>query len=244
MMFRSTSTAAFVVAACGILAPQPLLAATVAAGSSANAVSATITVNGASSSLAKQVLAIGIAPPAYSQNPKVTSYSKTASLSGLTVALTAQNVSDSASSKGLDATGGVTVLSGAQIGLLSATLSSGAGTALTLSANTLVSSASFATTKAGANTATGSTSIASLTINSALFGIKNLSFTGKPVANKILFHNSDNSVVVYLNRQVSMKKLGKLTAFDVSAVVLHINNFKYGPYTISGDINIATSSGT
>jgi len=242
-------TAAIVLTASGIWAPQHVQAATITAGSSANALSAALNVNGAASSLPNQAVASGTAPPKYTKAMNVPNYSKTASLSGLTVSVTAMNINDTASSAGLDAKGGLTAISGASIDSINATLSSPLGTALTVTAAKLVSGASFATTKAGVGTAKGSTSIGSLTINSALFGINNLKFplpstpnNHTPGANQILYNNSDNSVVLYLNRQTPKSTAGKVSSIAVSAVTLHVKNFKYSSFTISGDINVATSN--
>jgi hypothetical protein len=236
--------------AAGILSPAPHAnAATITAGSSSNALSAVISVNGKSGSLPNQEVASGRAPPKYTSTKTVASYSKTASLCGLTVPAKGTNISDTASSAGIDSKGGLTAISGASIDSVSATLSSPFGTALTLSATKLVSGASFATTKAGVGTAKGSTSIGSLTINSALFGIKNLKFplpskptVHTPSINQILYHNSDNSVILYLNRQTTNSTAGKVSSIAVSAMTLYVKNFKYSGFTISGDINVATSN--
>jgi hypothetical protein len=249
MLYRSILTAAIVLTASGILAPQHIQAATIAGGSSSNALSAALNVSGSASSLPNQAVASGTAPPKYSKTTTVPTYNKTASLSGLTVTVAAKNISDTASSAGIDAKGGITALSGASIGSVNATLSSPLGTALTVAATKLVSSASFATTKAGVGTPTGTASIGSLTINSPAFGITNVKFplptkpnVHTPTVNQILYHNSDNSVVLYLNRQTTKTTAGKVSSLAVSAVVLHVKNFQTSGVTVSGDINVATSN--
>jgi hypothetical protein len=249
MLYRSILTAAVVLTASGILAPQHIQAATITGSSSANALSAALNVNGSASSLPNQAVASGKAPPKYNVPVKVPHYSKTAPLGPLAVTVTAANINDTASSAGIDAKGGLTTISGSSIGSVNATLSALGKTALTVSATKLVSNASFATTKAGVTTATGGTSIGSLTINSPAFGITNVKFPTAakpnlhtPTPSQILYHNSDNSVVVYLNRLTASTKAGKATSIAVSAVVLHIKNFKYNGIPVSGDINVATSN--
>jgi len=250
MLYRSILTAAVVLTASGILAPQTIQAATtITGGSSANALSAVINVNGNASSLPNQAVASGKAPPKYTVPVSVPHYSKTASLSGLTGKVTATNVNDTASSAGIDAKGGLTTISGSSIDAVNATLSSPLGTALTVTAKSLVSNASFATTKAGATTAKGGTTIGSLVINSPLFGINNVKFptaakptVHTPTPGQILYQNSDKSVVLYLNQLTAPLKAGQASSVAVSAVVLHVKNFKYSAFTITGDINVATSN--
>src|SRR5271167_1986184 len=102
MLYRSILTAAAVLTVSGIMAPQHIQAATITGGSSADALSAVINVNGNASSLPNQAVASGKAPPKYNIPVNVPHYSKTASLSGLTVKVTATNVNDTASSTGID----------------------------------------------------------------------------------------------------------------------------------------------
>jgi hypothetical protein len=251
MLYRSILTAAVVLTASGILAPQHVQAATITGGSSANALSAVINVNGNSSSLPNQLAASGKAPPKYTATMTKPNYSKTASLSGLTVTVAAQKISDTASSAGLDAKGGLTTISGASIGSVNATLSSPLGTALTVTGSNLVSNASFATTKAGVTTAKGGTTIGSLVINSPLFGINNVKFptaakptVHTPTPGQVLYQSKDGSVKILLNQLTAPLKAGKASSVAVSAVVLQIKNFQYAPagITVSGNINVATSN--
>jgi hypothetical protein len=244
MLFRSILTGAAVLTAAGILAaPHAHAVTTITAGSSSDALSAVFTVNKTSDSLPNQAVATGKAPPKYDKTTKVLSYSKTASLSGLTLKVTAKNIVDTASSAGIDTKGGITAISGASIGSVNSTLSSPLGTAMTVKAGTLASSASFATTKAGVNTAKGSAAITALVITAPAFGIKNLTYSGKPAANRILYQNGAKTVIVYLNRQTTTTAGGKVTGISVSSVAVHVKNYIYAKgITVSADVDVATST--
>jgi hypothetical protein len=249
MLYRSILTAAVVLTASGILAPHAVQAATITGGSSADALSAVINVGGNASSLPNQAVASGKAPPKYNVPINVPHYSKTASLSGLTVKVTATNINDTASSAGLDAKGGLTTISGSSIDAVNAVLSSPLGTALTVTAKDLVSNARFATTKAGVTTATGGTTIGSLVINAPLFGITNVKFptaakptVHTPTPGQILYQSKDGTVKILLNQLTAPLKAGKASSVAVSAVVLLIKNYKADGLTVSGTINVASSN--
>lgn len=243
-LLRSILTGAAVLTAAGILAAAPAHAvATVTASSSSDALSASFTVNGKSEGLPNQSVATGKGPAKYGQTIKAATYSKTASLSGLTLTVSAKNILDTASSAGIDKNGGITAISGSSVSSVNSKLTSPLGTALTVTAATLASSASFATTKAGVNTATGSATVTTLTITAPAFGIKSLTYSGKPAANHILYENAAKTVIVYLNRQTTTTAGGKVTGISVSSVAVHVKNYVYNKsITVSGDVDVATST--
>ena len=243
MLFRSILTGAAVLTAAGILAaPQAHAVPTVTASSSSDTLSASFTVNGKTEGLPNQAVATGKGPAKYTQTTKAATYSKTGSLGVLTLKVSAKNVQDTASSAGIDSKGGITAISGSSISSVNSTLSSPLGTALTVTAKTLTSSASFATTKAGVNTATGSATVTTLSITAPAFGIKSLTYSGKPAANHILYENAAKTVIVYLNRQTTTTAGGMVTGISASSVAVHVKNYVYKGITVSGDVDVATST--
>ncbi len=217
--------------------PNASAAATLTAGSSASAASASFVVNGKAGKLAPQAVASGKAPPNYNKVVSVPTLQKSQTFDILTLSATANNVKDAASST--SQTGAITSVSSASIDSLSGMITTPLGTALTMSGKKLVSSASLA--KATKNTPAATVSLGSLTISSSAFGI-NKSYTGKPKPNFILYQNSDKSVTVYLNRQIKKTTSGNVTSISVSAVDLHVKNYSYAGQTVSGDLYVATSN--
>lgn len=232
-------TAIALAALATLAAPEAAKAATLTAGSSASAVSASFVVNGKSGTLAPQVQAAGSGTKAYSSTVSKPSLKASQTFDILTLSATINSIKDSASSAG-PKSGTIASTSGAQIGSLSGTIGSPLGTALTASASKLVSSAGLTKTPT-TNTATGAATITNFKITSSLFGV-NKSYTGSPKPNTILYQSNDKKVTVYLNRQVTKTTAGKPTGIAVSAVNLHIANFSYSGQTISGDLYLATSN--
>src|SRR6201999_1274558 len=115
------------------------------------------------------------------------------------------------------------------------TLSSRQGPLITVTTGKISSNASFTQTKAGVPSVKGGTSLLSLKINAPALGISK-TFSGTPKPNQVLFRNGDNSIVIYLNRQITTKVNDKVAALAVDAVDVQIRNFKIAGNKISGDI--------
>jgi hypothetical protein len=222
-----------------VIAPSSGLAAALAAGSSASAVSATFTVNTTAGSLAPQAVASGVGSAAYNKTVSVPSLTKRQAISLLTLVATAKTIKDTASSTG--AKGGVIAsTASASIDTITGKITTPLGTALTATATKLVSSAGL-TKSAAKNTPSSAVSIGSLSINSSVFGVKK-SYKGKPKPNFVLYQNKDKTVTVYLNRQITTTKAGKVVKVSVSAVNLHVAKYVYAGQTLSGDLFLATSA--
>jgi hypothetical protein len=211
------------------------------AGSSAAAFDVAIDVDGSKSTLPNLVYAVGKAPPAYSKTTPLATYSKTASLSGLTFAGTATKLSSTAKAVST-AGGGLTSSSDASIGTLSANLSvSPLGSLLKVTGSKVVSGARFVATTAGVRTPTGSASIGTLDIDGSKLGIGKLHFAGTPTPNHILYQNTAQTIVVTLNKQTITTAAGKATSITTDAVLVHIANYSLFGHTVSGDVAIAKS---
>jgi hypothetical protein len=211
------------------------------ASSSAAALNFSFSVSGDKASLTNQVFATGSAPPAYNKKTALPTYSKTVKYSdGLTLKVTTKAITDIASSTGTTAAGGITASASSTISALNSTVSTVLGAAITASASKILSKASFATIKSGKVTPTGSVSITGLSFSAPAFDVKTVTFSGAATPNKVLYESSDKSVVVYANRQVTTKSAGKTTGITVDAIALHVTNYKYGPYTITGDLALGT----
>ncbi len=224
-------------------AEAPDAGAKLTAHSSGAVLNVDFILNGKKSSLMNQVYAGGTAPPAYNKKTKLATYKKSESYSnGLSLKATGGTVASTAFSAGTTTAGGITANASASIGSANVTVSSAAGPAISFKASSVSSKASFAATKSGGRTPKGSTTIGSMTLSAPLFGITHVSFSGTPSANKILYHNADNSVVLYVNRLVVTKSAGKATGITVNALALHVKSYTAGPYTISGDFDIDTTT--
>jgi hypothetical protein len=254
-MYRNVFAAAAAVtlfvsaAASAGTAPTPSTSFGLEGSSSAAALNFTLTGAGAPIKLTNQVYASGTAAPnKYSKTTTLPTYSinKTygSGSASLKVVGSAKKITSTASSAGVTKTGALTVASSSSIGSFTATLSNPLlGTALTVIGNNVTSSASNAGTKLGKTTPTGSTKIGSITINSALFGIKNATVKGTPKPNTVLYQNSDKSVRLIANYQVKSKTTAteKLT---VDAVALIVKNYSYAGFTFSGGLTLGTSIAT
>lgn len=230
-------------------APTPATSFSLQGNSSAAALNFTLTGAGAPINLINQVYASGTAAPnKYSKTTSISTYSINKTYGSGSVSLkvvgSAKKITSTASSAGVTKTGALTVTSSSSIGSFTATLSNPLlGTALTVVGNNVTSSASDAGTKLGKTAPTGSTKIGSITINSALFGIKNATVKGTPKPNTVLYQNSDKSVRLIANYQVKSKTsaVDKLT---VDAVALIVKNYSYAGFTFSGGLTLGTSSAT
>jgi hypothetical protein len=87
-------------------------------------------------------------------------------------------------------------------------------------------------------TVKGGASLLSVKIDAPALGI-NKTFSGSPKPNHVLYHNGDNSIVIYLNRQITTKLNNKVTALAVDAVDVQVNNYKFAGNTVSGNITVA-----
>jgi hypothetical protein len=211
--------------------------AALTASSSAAAVSATVTINGNTTVLPAQVVATGSAPPAYNQVTRLPSLSKSFTFTGgLTLNATGKAVASSVMSGG-PGTAGISARGSSMIGSFNATVTSPLGTFVTVTASKLTSTTRFMqTSKSSSGTST--VSVGSLTVNAPSFGINNVTFAGTPTANQVLFHNSDNSFVIYLNQQTVGMSGGKPSSINASIVDVHASNLKVPGGTITGDVLI------
>jgi len=128
---------------------------------------------------------------------------------------------------------------------LSATLASavpGIGTFFTFSGTSIESKAAFRINSHGGISYTGSAAIGSITINAPYLGINNVTFSGKPTVNQILFQNAAQTLTIYLNAQTTTTASGKLASVKVDAVDVHFANFSALGATVSGDLEIGSTS--
>ena len=217
--------------------PVPSVTPTLTASSSAAILNFQFVVNGKKTSSGNEVVASGSAPPTYDQKTIRSTYTKsTQILGGLTFDRSATSIvsvaSGRAAATGTDATGSATV------GSFHGTLKSPLGTLMTVTTGKITSQAAFTQTKAGVRTVKGGASLLSVKIDAPALGI-NKTFSGSPMPNHVLYHNGDNSIVIYLNRQITTKLNDKVTALAVDAVDVQINNYKFAGNTISGNITEA-----
>jgi hypothetical protein len=239
------------IAVAATLAASSAMAASPTGNSSATALNFNLSINGANASLTNQVYATGSAPPNYSVQTPLAKFSKTKTFSNqLTLKATAANILDKATGK--SASGGLTTTSSSSAGSFGATVSSAAGTALTITitppkktptAPALLSTASFAITSAGKTTSKGTATFGTVTIAAPLFNI-NKTISGPQAANTYVYGKAGDAVTLVANRQTPIKSGGKTTGIVVDALALHVNNYVYGPYTISGDIAVGTDKAT
>jgi len=226
-----------------IFATGGAMAAGNTATGSSSAVSGTLTVQGfPSDTLSPQLPATYTAPPTGKATPVVKkNFSATHTYYGQ-IALTtkAKSVTDTAS--GALASGATTATGGSTIVSPSLAAVAQGKNILTASATKILSTAHVSKTQTGKVTTKGTTTLTGLTVTSSLFGlnIQNLDVTATP--NQVLAKNSDGTAKVIANYQVPVKTGGKVTGVNVSAIDVHLSNFKYGAYVISGDIAIANSA--
>jgi hypothetical protein len=216
----------------------PSVTPTLTASSSAAILNFQFVVNGKKTDSGNELPASGSAPPTYDQKTIRSTYTKsTQILGGLTFDRSATSIQSIASGRaaaatGTDATGSATV------GSFHGTLKSPLGTLMTVTTGKITSRASFLQTKTGIRSVKGSTSLAGVKIDAPALGI-NKTYSGTPKPNQVLYHNGDNSIVIYLNRQVTTTLDDKVTAIGVDAVDVLIKNYKIAGSTVSGTITVA-----
>jgi hypothetical protein len=199
-------------------------------------------INNQASSLLFQVFAGSTAPPAYNLSTAMPTYSKTFTFKGpLTLNAAGKTLDSKATSAGPNSAGGITATSSVLIGSLTTEFSTTAGKAITIAVTGLRSKASFTGNRLGGVSDAGSASITKVTINAPTFGINNLTYSGTPAANQVLYHNAGNTLVVTANRQVKKTASGKPTSIAVDGLAMHFANYNYFGSIISGDIAIGTS---
>jgi hypothetical protein len=232
------TVAALIVAA--TFAPRAHAATPLTASSAAAALNVAAVINGQKLSLLNQVPAAGSAPPDYNVTTSLATYSKSSTTaSGITLTASARTIGDKATAVTAAA---ITAIASSSIGSISAILSSSSfGTLMTLTGSRVMSKASLKLTKAGVASSTGSTTIVRLAIDAPLLGINNVTFAGTPTINQVLFHNADDSLVVYLNAQTVTKAAGRQMSIKVDAVDVRIRNFSLAGNTVAGDIEIGSS---
>jgi hypothetical protein len=222
--------------ACPALAdPVPAAAPALTASSAAAIVGLQFVVIGDSGN---DVAVSGNAPPAYNKKTIRSTFAKTTQiLGGLTFKRSATSIQSIAAGHA-NATTGIAATASATVGSFRGTLSSRLGPLITVTTGKISSHSSFTQTKAGVPSVKGGTSLVSLKINAPALGI-NKTFSGTPKPNQVLFRNGDNSIIIYLNRQITTKVNNKVAALAVDAVDVQIRNFKIAGNTISGDITVA-----
>jgi len=225
--------------ACPALAdPVPSAASALTASSSAAIVHLRFVVNGQKSDSGNEVAAFGTAPPAYNKKTIRSTYAKsTQILGGLTFNRSATSIQTIAAGHA-NATTGIAAAASATVGSFRGTLKSPLGTLITVTTGKVSSHSSFTQTTAGVRSVKGGTSLLSVKINAPALGI-NKTYSGTPKPNQVLYHNGDNSIVIYLNRQITTRVNNKITALAVDAIDVQIRNYKFVGNTISGDITVA-----
>jgi hypothetical protein len=217
--------------------PVPSVTPAPTASSSAAILHLHFVVNGKKTDSGLEVPASGSAPPAYDKKAIKSSYAKsTQILGGLTFNRSATGIQSIAT--GHAAATGIAAAASATVNAFHGTLESPLGTLMTVTTGKITSQASFTQTKAGVRTVKGGASLLSVKIDAPALGI-NKTFSGSPKPNHVLYHNGDNSIVIYLNRQITTKLNNKVTALAVDAVDVQINNYKFAGNTVSGNITVA-----
>ena len=218
--------------------PVPSVVPALTASSSAAIVRLQFVVNGQKSDSGNEVPAFGTAPPTYNKKTIRATYAKTTQiLGGLTFKRSATSIQTIATGRAAAATG-IAAAASATVGSFHGTLTSPLGTLITVTTGKVSSHASFTQTKAGVRTVRGATSLVSVKIDAPALGI-NKTFSGTPKPNQVLYHNGDNSIIIYLNRQITTKLNNQATALTVDAIDVQIRNFKLAGNTVSGTITVA-----
>ncbi len=234
-----TAGAAAILSAVACPAPADPVASSataLTASSSAAIVRLQFVVNGQKSDSGNEVAAFGTAPPAYDKKTIRATYAKTTQiLGGLTFKRSATGVQTVAT--GHADTTGIAATASATVGSFQGTLTSPLGTLVTVTTGKVTSRSSFTQTMAGVRTVKGGASLLSLKIDAPALGI-NKTFSGTPKPNQVLYRNSDNSIVIYLNRQITTKVNNQVAALVVDAVDVQIRNYKLAGNTISGNITV------
>jgi len=196
-----------------------------------------VTVNGKKSDSGPELPATASAPPAYNKQTVKSTYKKsTQILGGLTFDRSATGIVTAATGRAAAATGILTTAS-AEVHSFTGTLNSPLGKLITVTTGKIESEARFAQTKAGARSVQGRTSLLNVRIDSDALGIHK-TYSGQPKPNTVLYHNSDNSLIIYLNRQITTTVAGKVAGLTVDGLDVLINNLKFAGQTVSGNIAV------
>ena len=196
-----------------------------------------VTLNGKKSDSGPELPAAGSAPPAYDKQTIKSSYKKSTQIvGGLTFDRSATGIVTAATGRAAAATGILTTAS-AEVHSFTGTLNSPLGKLITVTTGKIESEARFTQTKAGARAVQGSTSLLSVRIDSDALGIHK-TYSGKPKPNDVLYHNSDNSLVIYLNRQITTTVAGKVAGLTVDAIDVQLNKLTFVGQTVSGSITV------
>jgi hypothetical protein len=218
--------------------PVPAVVTPLTASSSAAILHFQFNVNGKKTDSGLEVPTSGSAPPAYDKTATKSTYSKsTQILGGLTFDRSATGIQSVVTGRAAAATG-TDATASATIGSFHGTLESPLGKLLTVTTGKITSKASFTQTKAGVRTVKGSTSLLTVHIDAPALGI-NKTYSGSPLPNHVLYHNGNNSIVIYLNRQITTKLNDKVTALAVYAIDVQISNYKLLGSTITGTVTVA-----
>jgi len=237
VLLPAAAAVLWAVAAPVLADPAPSAAAALTASSSAAIVRLQFVVNGKKSDSGNEVAAFGTAPPTYDKKTIRSSYAKsTQILGGLTFNRSATSIQSIATGRAATATG-IASAASATVGTFHGTLVSPLGTLITVTTGKITSHSSFTQTKAGVRSVKGGTSLLSVKIDAPALGI-NKTYSGTPKPNQVLYHNSDNSIIIYLNRQITTKVANQVAALAVDAVDVQIRNYKFAGNTISGDITV------
>lgn len=232
-------------AAIPILGSNGAMAATSpSATGSSSVVNATLSVVGfGSETLPDQLPVTYTAPPTGKATPVIKkNFSASHSYFGGEIVLTAKAKTAKDTAQGGVASGATTAKGTSTISTPTLKVDAHGETILTGTAASIVSSATVSKPKTGTPTTSASVTITGLTLSSQMFGlnIKNLTVSPKP--NQILAKNKAGTAKIIGNRQVTVRKAGKVTGVVVNALDVQLTNFVYGPYTLSGDIVIANST--
>jgi hypothetical protein len=247
-MLRFSLTAA-AAAAVSIAVPataspsKPQTTFSASGGSSAAALDFTLSGIGSPISLINQVYASGSTPGKYSKTTSLPIFALNKSYSGGAVIVkgSGKGIVSTASSAGVNKSGTLITTATARIGSFTATVGSPLGTDLTIVGSNITSTASSNGGSAGISGRSSSVTIGNIAINSKLFGITNASYKGSPGPNKIIYQSKDKTVTVVANYETTTTtSIG--TKFVVDAIAILINKYKYGAYTLSGEIALGAST--
>lgn len=205
--------------------------------SSAAVLHAKFSVNGNKTDYGPELLTTGTAPPAYDKKTVKSSYAKTSKSNGFTFYRSATGV-QSAVTGHADTATGIATTGTTTINAAKAKLTSDFGTLVTVTTGKITAQSSFTQTKAGVRSVKGSTSLLNVHIDAPSFGF-NKTYSGNPKPNQVLYHNSDNSVVIYLNRQITTTVGGTPSQLTVAAVDVEVTNYKFAGQTFSGTLLVA-----
>ncbi len=211
------------------------------ASSTAAVLDSAFVVNGHKTNPAPELPVSGSAPPTYDKKAQRSTYAHTTKIvGGLTFKRSATKIESEASGHAAKATG-LASKGEASVSGFSGTLSSPLGTLITVTTGPVTTQATFIRTKAGVSKAEGNVKIGNLKINAPVLGISK-TFNGTPAPNKVLYQNSDKSIVIYLNRQVETKLAGKVTGITVTAVDVQVTNYKLAGSTFSATVLVEPTS--